>query len=178
MRTVFVALSGGVDSSVAAALLKEARFDVVGAHIVCWDDCELGKERRDALRVALQLGMPFSTFDFREEYKKHVFESMVQEYAQGRTPNPDVLCNRKMKFGVFLKKALEVGADFIATGHYVRLRSSHGEQELLEGKDKEKDQSYFLWALRNWQLKHSLFPLGDYTKPQVCLLYTSPSPRD
>jgi len=167
MEKVFVALSGGVDSSVAAALLKEAGFGIVGVHMICWDECEVVEERRDALRVALQLDIPFLTFDFREQYKTQVFDYMVSEYAAGRTPNPDVMCNREIKFGVFLKKALSLGADYIATGHYARLRSADHEPQLLEGADKEKDQSYFLWALNKEQLKHCFFPLGDYTKPQV-----------
>lgn len=167
MAKVFVALSGGVDSSVAAALLKEAGFGIVGVHMICWDECEVVEERRDALRVALQLDIPFLTFDFREQYKTQVFDYMVSEYAAGRTPNPDVMCNREIKFGVFFKKALSLGADYIATGHYARLRSADHEPQLLEGADKEKDQSYFLWALNKEQLKHCFFPLGDYTKPQV-----------
>lgn len=167
MEKVFVALSGGVDSSVAAALLKEAGFGIVGVHIICWDECEVVEERRDALRVAVQLDIPFLTFDFREEYKRLVFDYMIREYAEGRTPNPDVMCNREIKFGAFYEKALKLGADLIATGHYVRLRKAEHGQELLEGADKNKDQSYFLWALAEWQLKRCLFPLGDYTKPQV-----------
>lgn len=167
MATVFVALSGGVDSSVAAALLKEAGHDVVGTHIICWDGCGQGEERRDALRVALQLDIPFLTFDFREEYKRLVLDYMLHEYAEGRTPNPDVMCNREIKFGAFPEKALSLGADYIATGHYVRLRSQNRELELLEAIDKKKDQSYFLWALAHRQLKHCLFPVGEYTKPQV-----------
>ena len=167
MAVVFVAISGGVDSSVAAALLKEAGFDVVGVHIVCWDGCELGEERRDALRVAWRLDIPFLTFDFRAEYKRLVFDYMLREYAEGRTPNPDVVCNREIKFGLFLEKALEMGADYIATGHYARLRSTGHVQELLEGVDKNKDQSYFLCSLNHRQLEHCLFPLGTYTKAQV-----------
>lgn len=167
MALFFVAMSGGVDSSVAAALLKGAGFDVVGVHMICWDGCEQGEERRDALRVALQLDIPFLSFDFRKEYKRHVFDYMIREYAEGRTPNPDVICNREIKFGAFLKKALDLGADYIVTGHYVRLRSTDHQQQLLEGIDKKKDQSYFLWALNKEQLKHCFFPLGDYTKSQV-----------
>jgi tRNA-specific 2-thiouridylase len=167
MAKVFVAMSGGVDSSVAAALLKQTGFDLAGAHLVCWDECEQMEERRDALRVALQLNIPFLTFDFREEYKRLVFETMIREYAEGRTPNPDVLCNREIKFGVFLERALESGADYVATGHYVRVRSGDYGLELLEGIDKKKDQSYFLGALSRRQLEHCLFPVGKYTKGQV-----------
>lgn len=167
MTKVLVAMSGGVDSSVAAALLKEAGFNVVGGHMMCWDECDSMEERRDALRVALQLDIPFLTFDFREEYKSRVFDYMLREYAEGRTPNPDVMCNREIKFGVFLDKALKLGAQYVSTGHYARLQSADHEQQLLEATDKKKDQSYFLWTLNNHQLKHCLFPLGNYTKPQV-----------
>jgi tRNA-specific 2-thiouridylase len=167
MATVFVALSGGVDSSVAAALLKGAGFGVVGVHMICWDECDLREERRDALRVALTLDIPFLTFDFREAYKRQVFDYMIREYAEGRTPNPDVMCNREIKFGAFLEKALGLGADYIATGHYARLCPGEDEPELLEAIDKKKDQSYFLSALNSRQLKHCLFPLGEFTKDQV-----------
>lgn len=160
-------MSGGVDSSVAAALLKRDGFDVIGAHIVCWDGCDQGEERLDALRVALQLDIPFLTFDFREEYKRHVLDYMVREYAQGRTPNPDVMCNREIKFGAFLAKALDLGGDRIATGHYARLISDGASPKLLESVDNGKDQSYFLWTLTGRQLKHCLFPLGNYTKAEV-----------
>ncbi|MDP3785357.1 MAG: tRNA 2-thiouridine(34) synthase MnmA [bacterium] len=162
-KKVFVAMSGGVDSSVAALLLKEQGYDVVGAHIHCWDGCDTKEDRRDAMRVAAKLGIPFLTFDFRKEYREKVFEYMVREYAAGRTPNPDVACNREIKFGIFLKKALELGADFIATGHYVRKIGGR----LYEAKDKNKDQSYFLWTLTPEQLERSLFPIGDYLKSEV-----------
>lgn len=167
MATVFVALSGGVDSSVAAALLKEAGHDLVGVHIVCWDGCEQGEERRDALRVALQLDIPFLTFDFREEYRRGVFDYMVREYAEVRTPNPDVMCNREIKFGAFLERALNLGADSIATGHYAKLRSNGHETELFEANDKNKDQTYFLWTLTQPKLRRCLFPVGEYTKAHV-----------
>ncbi|MFQ5682365.1 MAG: tRNA 2-thiouridine(34) synthase MnmA [Candidatus Binatia bacterium] len=164
---VFVAMSGGVDSSVTAALLKNAGHPVVGVHMICWDECEQKEERRDALRVASKLDIPFLTFDFREQYKAQVFQYMIREYAQGRTPNPDVMCNREIKFGVFLDQALSYGADYIATGHYAKLEYDNREPHLLEAIDKGKDQSYFLWTLNQRQLKHCLFPLGDTTKAQV-----------
>lgn len=167
MTTIFAAVSGGVDSSVAAALLKRAGLDVVAVHMSCWDGCEQGGERRDALRVVLHLEIPFLTLDFREAYKSLVFDPMVREYAEGQTPNPDVMCNRKIKFGVFLEQALKYDADFIATGHYARLRSNHDGTQLLEGSDQTKDQSYFLWTLSRHQLERTLFPLGDYAKTQV-----------
>lgn len=179
-------MSGGVDSSVAAALLKERGFEVRGVHIKMWSDpdipCAFKKDRYDAMRVAACLEIPFETWDFTEEYRKEVVEYMIREYAAGRTPNPDVMCNRHIKFGIFLKRALERGADFIATGHYVRLgrnskfRNSNFEpnskfkiqnSKLLVAKDRNKDQSYFLWTLTQEQLRHCLFPIGEYTKPEV-----------
>jgi tRNA-uridine 2-sulfurtransferase len=165
--TIFVAMSGGVDSSVAAALLKDAGFNVVGAHIICWDGCDLKEEKRDAFRVALKLEIPFLTFDFREAYKERVFDYMIREYATGRTPNPDVMCNREIKFGLFLDNAVSRGAAGVATGHYARLVFENGRPRLLEAVDKKKDQSYFLWSLHPSKLANCLFPLGEYTKPQV-----------
>lgn len=167
MKTVFVALSGGVDSSVAAALLKESGFRVVGVHIICWEECDHGQERLDALRVAVSLGIPFLTWDLRDAYKASVFDYMVREYAAGRTPNPDVMCNREIKFGAALNKALSLGTDYFATGHYVRIALDGDEPQLHEGVDREKDQSYFLWSLPRRALERCLFPLGDYTKTEV-----------
>jgi len=164
--SVLVAMSGGVDSSVAAALLKQAGLEVTGAHIVCWEGCDLKEEKRDALRVALQLDIPFLSFDFRDGYRERVFDYMIREYAEGKTPNPDVMCNREIKFGLFLQKAQELGIDYVATGHYARL-DSEVTPVLSEAADKEKDQSYFLWAVDSWHLSHALFPLGNYTKRQV-----------
>lgn len=187
-KTVFVGLSGGVDSSVAAALLKESGFSVRGVHIKMWSDpaipCNFKEDRLDAMRVAARLGIPFETWDLTEEYRKAVVEYMVKEYAAGRTPNPDVMCNRYIKFGIFLQKALEQGADFVATGHYVRkvergmLNVDSGKKgidtkphatlyTLHSARDSAKDQSYFLWTLTQKQLKRCLFPIGEYTKPEV-----------
>ncbi len=156
-------MSGGVDSSVAALLLTKQGYEVVGCHMLCWDGCDSQNDRRDATRVSAKLGIPFITFDFRKEYREKVFEYMVREYAAGRTPNPDVTCNKEIKFGIFLERALELGADYVATGHYVR---KIGDR-LFEAKDKNKDQSYFLWALTREQLQRSLFPIGDYLKEEV-----------
>jgi tRNA-specific 2-thiouridylase len=165
--SVLVAMSGGVDSSVAAALLKETGLRVVGAHIVCWEGCDLKDEKRDALRVALQLEIPFLSFDFRDGYRERVFDYMIREYADGKTPNPDVMCNREIKFGLLLDKAQELGIDYIATGHYARLDQAGGLPILSEAVDKGKDQSYFLWAIDRSRLGHCLFPLGNYTKHEV-----------
>ncbi len=164
---VFVGMSGGVDSSVAVALLKERGFDVVGVHIKMWSDpsipCNFKEDRYDAMSAAEKIGIPFQTWDLTEEYRTAVVEYMIREYAMGRTPNPDVMCNRHIKFGVFLQHALERGADAIATGHYVQL----ADGRLFQAKDKNKDQSYFLWTLGQEQLRHCLFPIGEYTKPEV-----------
>jgi len=165
---VFVGLSGGVDSSVTAHLLKKDGYDVVGIHLRCWNKngCD-EKEAEDARRVAEKLEIPFYVFDLEKEYKKKVVDYMIDGYKKGITPNPDVMCNREIKFGLFLEKAIERGADFVATGHYVKLIEKKGIYHLFEGKDKNKDQSYFLWTLTQKELEHSLFPLGDLTKPEV-----------
>ncbi len=161
---VFVAMSGGVDSSVAALLLRNKGYDVVGVYMKGWSLTGCAEEdAKDARRVAGVLNIPFYVFDFKDEYKKSVVDYMVSGYASGITPNPDVMCNREIKFGLFLKKVLQLGADYIATGHYVRLANN----KLLRAKDLNKDQSYFLWTLTQDQLKHCLFPIGNYTKPQV-----------
>ncbi len=164
---VLVAMSGGVDSSVAAALLKEAGLEVTGAHIVCWQGCDLKEEKRDALRVAAQLDIPFLSFDFRDGYRERVFDYMIREYGEGKTPNPDVMCNREIKFGLFLEKARELGMDYVATGHYARLERCGGRPVLSEAADKNKDQSYFLCAIESSHLSRALFPLGNYTKSEV-----------
>lgn len=161
---VFVGLSGGVDSSVAALLLKNRGYEVTGVHLRCWNQggCD-EREAEDARRAAAFLGIPFYVFDMEEEYKQSVVDYMIREYKAGLTPNPDVMCNKEIKFGLFLKKALELGADYIATGHYVIKRGG----KLYAARDKNKDQSYFLWTLTDNQLKHSLFPVGGFTKPYV-----------
>lgn len=169
--TVFVGLSGGVDSSVAALRLKERGFNVVGVFIKVWQPdflrCNWEEERLDAMRVAAHLSIPFLTCDAAEEYRREVGEYFVKEYQAGRTPNPDVMCNRHVKFGAFWQFARERGADFIATGHYAQVANEGGEYRLLRGRDDNKDQSYFLWTLTQDDLKHTLFPVGDSTKDEI-----------
>ncbi len=167
-KLVFVGLSGGVDSSVAAYLLKKDGYDVVGVHLRCWnvDGCDV-REAEDARRVANKLDIPFYVFDMEKEYEAKVVEYMIQGYRNGITPNPDVACNREIKFGLFMDRAMEMGADYVATGHYVKIAKSGDGFSLFEAKDKNKDQSYFLWTLTQRQLKRCLFPLGDYIKPEV-----------
>jgi tRNA-specific 2-thiouridylase len=198
---VFVAMSGGVDSSVAALLLKKKGYDVVGVYMKGWSLTGCAEEdARDARRVAGVLNIPFYVFDFEDEYKKSVVDYMVSGYAKGETPNPDVMCNREIKFGLFLKKALQLGADYIATGHYARLSTNNESNtnkritnskfvnsqqirySLMIAKDLNKDQSYFLWTLTQNQLKYCLFPIGNYMKQQIraiaskCCLPTAEKP--
>ncbi len=174
-ETVFVGMSGGVDSSVAALLLKRRGYDVVGVFMRCYniDGCE-EKDAEDARRVAEHIGVPFYTWDFEEEYKSRVVHYMVEGYRAGITPNPDVMCNREIKFGLFLEKALAMGADHVATGHYVKIKETRtagggnaGSFALFSADDPNKDQSYFLWTLTQKQLAHCLFPIGDHEKPKV-----------
>jgi len=170
---VFVAMSGGVDSSVSALLLQKQGYDLVGCYIKGWYPpsiiCNWKEDRRDAMRVCAKLGITFITVDAEKEYKKEVVDYMVREYKEGRTPNPDIMCNKNIKFGVFLNKALDMGADYIATGHYVKKLSASGGKtcELAVAKDLNKDQSYFLWTLTQEQLKYCLFPLGEMLKTEV-----------
>lgn len=176
-QKVIVGLSGGVDSSVTASLLLDQGYEVVGAFMKNWsendpencsEDCGWQRERQDALKVAAQLGIPFMTFDFEKEYRERVVNYMIAEYSRCRTPNPDVLCNSLVKFDLFLEAAKREGADFIATGHYARVRqNAAGKYELLAGVDTNKDQSYFLHQLTQDQLVHTLFPIGHLTKPEV-----------
>jgi len=170
-KRVFVGLSGGVDSALSAALLKDQGFDVTGVFIKGWQPdwlpCTWREERRDAMRVAVALDIPFLFFDFEKEYKQAVVDKMLEEYRHNRTPNPDVLCNRMIKFGLFWEKAKELGADFIATGHYAINQLAGDSFQLMEGEDKEKDQSYFLWTLTQNDLSHTLFPVGHLEKSEV-----------
>jgi len=165
---VFVGLSGGVDSSVAAALLCDEGYNVTGVFMQCFnvDGCA-ERDAEDARRVADHLDIPFYTFDFEQEYKDKVVEYMVDGYEKGITPNPDVMCNSEIKFGIFLEKASKLGADYVATGHYVQIKEEDNNFKLFEGVDNNKDQSYFLWKLNQNQLKHCLFPVGKYKKPKI-----------
>jgi len=180
MKRVVVGLSGGVDSSVTAYLLKEQGYDVIGLFMRNWndasvtleDECPWIEDSADALLVAEKLNIPFQVIDMSESYKERIVDYMFNEYEQGRTPNPDVLCNREIKFDLFLKTALDLGADYVATGHYARKISTVDENgkevfQLLKGTDNNKDQSYFLCQLSQEQLSKALFPIGDIEKPEV-----------
>ena len=166
-KKVFVGLSGGVDSAVTAALLQKAGADVTAVFIKGWYPpgmpCTWSQDRRDAMRVAAHLRLPFITLDASEEYRKGVIEYLLREYKVGRTPNPDIMCNREVKFGAFYEYALKEGADYIATGHYAQSHSG----KLMRGADPDKDQSYFLWAVPQDAIEHTLFPLGGMQKSEV-----------
>ncbi|PWK18668.1 tRNA-specific 2-thiouridylase [Xanthomarina spongicola] len=178
-KRVIVGLSGGVDSSVAAYLLKEQGYEVIGLFMKNWHDdsvtisneCPWLDDSNDAMLVADKLGIPFQTVDLSEQYKERIVDYMFNEYERGRTPNPDVLCNREIKFDVFMKIALELGADYVATGHYCRKGTieKDGKEiyQLLSGADSNKDQSYFLCQLSQDQLAKALFPIGELQKPEV-----------
>ena len=170
-KVVFVGMSGGVDSSVSAYLLKQQGYTVVGVFIKVWHpdflECHWEQERLDAMRVAAHLEIPFLTCDAEDAYKKDVADYFIAEYKAGRTPNPDVMCNTFVKFGRFYEFARERGADYIATGHYARVVKDEDRSVLLRGIDTEKDQSYFLWNIAEEALSHTLFPIGHLTKKEV-----------
>lgn len=155
-------MSGGIDSSVAAALIKESGAETMGVFMRIYPDSLRGSEKR-ARKIAQILNIPFFVLDFEKEFKEKIINSFLKEYKRGRTPNPCVLCNKEIKFGLLLRKVKKMGAEFLATGHYARAET----QKLLKAKDKEKDQTYFLWQLDSRKLKHILFPIGGYTKKQV-----------
>jgi len=176
MKRVVVGLSGGVDSSVTAHLLIEQGYEVIGMFMRNWhdesvtisDDCPWIDDSNDALLIANQLGIPFQVIDLSKEYQERIVDYMFKEYEAGRTPNPDILCNREIKFDVFLKAAENLGADYVATGHYCRkIQHEDGTFGLLAGKDPNKDQSYFLCQLSQEQLSKALFPIGELLKPEV-----------
>ncbi len=177
---VFVGMSGGVDSSVSAYLLQRAGFDVRGVFIKVWQPkdmvCTWKDDRRDAMRVAAMLGIPFQTINLEKEYKKYVADYMITEYASGRTPNPDIMCNKYVKFGAFYEAAMTNGADFVATGHYARSRTVGSiyhdsfSAELLTARDEAKDQTYFLWAMKGERVARTLFPVGILMKEEVRMI--------
>ncbi|WP_127529666.1 tRNA 2-thiouridine(34) synthase MnmA [Paenibacillus kobensis] len=171
---VVVGMSGGVDSSVTALLLKQEGYDVIGIFMKNWDDtdefghCTAEEDAEDVRRVCDQIGIPYYTVNFERQYFDKVFTYFLDEYKRGRTPNPDVMCNREIKFGEFLQKAIDLGADYLATGHYARVeRTEDGETKLLRGVDNNKDQTYFLHQLNQQQLAKAMFPIGHLPKPEV-----------
>lgn len=181
-KKIYVGVSGGVDSSVSLAILKDQGYDVTGVFIRTWQpdfiDCTMRDERRDAIRVCAHLGVPFVEIDAEQAYKEKVAEYMIDSYKKGETPNPDIYCNREIKFGIFMDYAMAHGADAIATGHYAQNKKSDDEWKLLASKDTEKDQTYFLWKLTQRDLEHTLFPVGHLEKDDVRKLakkYTLPT---
>lgn len=179
--TIYVGMSGGVDSSVAAALLVEQGYHVVGVYMKNWSgddfgiqaECPWEEEVKDVQKVCDVLGIEFKSFNFEREYRREVVEYFFNEYRSGRTPNPDIMCNRQIKFGRFLDKAVTQGADYIATGHYAQVKNDDGKWHLIKGVDSHKDQSYFLHTFTQEQLKHVLFPIGHLKKENVRTLARS-----
>lgn len=172
-KTVFVGMSGGVDSSVSALLLKEQGYKVVGIYMKNWSKdlpgmkCPWAEDLADAKRVAVKLGIDFEVFDFEKAYREKVVEYMLAEFKKGNTPNPDVMCNQEIKFKLFYEEAMKRGADFIATGHYARVETSSEVPLLMRAIDENKDQTYFLYRISDEALTHTLFPIGEMTKPEV-----------
>jgi tRNA-uridine 2-sulfurtransferase len=172
-KKIIVGMSGGVDSSVAAWLLKEQGHEVIGMFMKNWEEedengvCQSSQEYEDVIRVCDHIGIPYYSVNFVKEYWENVFSHCLEEYRKGYTPNPDVLCNREIKFKSLLDKAKELGADFLATGHYCRIARTEKGNQLLKGKDPNKDQSYFLYMIRSKILDNALFPLGSMEKPAV-----------
>lgn len=173
MKKVVVGMSGGVDSSVAALLLKQQGYDVIGLFMTNWEEtdengcCTAEEDYKDVMRVAAKIGIPYYSVNFAKEYMDNVFKHFIDEYQKGRTPNPDVLCNREIKFKPFLDYAFQIGADYVATGHYAKVEHKDGVSKLLMAKDQNKDQTYFLNQLTEKQIEKVLFPLGDLPKPEV-----------
>lgn len=171
--TVIVGMSGGVDSSASAAVLKEQGYNVIGMFMKNWEEkdefgvCQSSKEFADVVKVCEKLDIPYYSIDFVKEYRDNVFKYFVEEYKAGMTPNPDILCNREIKFKVFLEKAIELGADYLATGHYCQNLFLDGENRLVKGNDDNKDQTYFLYTMMKSKLDKVLFPIGHIPKPEV-----------
>lgn len=170
-KKVYIGMSGGVDSSTSALLLKQQGYDVTGVFIKVWQpdwiNCTWKEDRLDAMRVAAKIQIPFITLDLEDTYKREVVDYMIEEYKNGKTPNPDVMCNRHVKFGGFFDWAMKNGADYVATGHYASIKNENGKYNLIAGSDQNKDQSYFLWTLTQEQLSKTLFPVGNIEKPEV-----------
>ncbi|MBO5777654.1 MAG: tRNA 2-thiouridine(34) synthase MnmA, partial [Clostridia bacterium] len=172
-KRVVIGMSGGVDSAVAASILKEQGYDVIGLYMSNWKDtepdgcCTGEQDWTDVQGICARIGIPYYSVDFSEQYMEHVFKLFVEEYKKGRTPNPDVLCNREVKFGPFADFARKMGADYIATGHYCNISHENGVNYLLRAEDENKDQTYFLNQVRQEQLNDVLFPLGNMVKTEV-----------
>jgi tRNA-specific 2-thiouridylase len=173
-QKVLIAMSGGVDSSVASLMMKKKGYEVIGVFMKNWSDtknelgeCSWRKERRMAAKIASSLNIPLMTLDLEKEYKRKVVEEMFKKYKRGITPNPDIDCNKKIKFPELIKFAKKVGASFVVTGHYARIKKAGNKYKLFRGRDESKDQSYFLYTLTQDELKNTLFPIGDYTKKEI-----------